>query len=141
MQRSVLAGVIVVSLLLVGCSARADDTPPQSGVQSVAPEDAEAILGQRVTDAENVDIGRLVDVLVDSNGQPQAAIIDFGGFMGVGNRKIAVHWSTLHFSPADPKHKVTLQMTPDQIKAAPEYRNPNKAASVVTPAEPAPTSP
>ena len=105
-------------------------------MQSVAPEDAEAILGQRVADPEGKEIGRLVDVLVDANGQPQAAVIDFGGFMGVGNRKIAVHWSALRFSPGDPKHKVALEMTPDQIKAAPEFRNPNKAAAVVTP-EPA----
>jgi hypothetical protein len=107
----------------------------------VAPEDAEAILGQRVTDHEGKDIGRLVDVLVDANGQPEAAIIDFGGFMGVGNRKIAVHWSALHFNPASPKDKVTLEMTPDQIKAAPEFRNPNKGASVVTPVDTAPSSP
>jgi len=120
--------------------------PPQTAVQSVAPEDAEAILGQRVADAEGKDIGRLVDILVDANGQPQAAIIDFGGFMGVGNRKIAVHWSALRFSPGDPKSKVAVEMTPDQIKDAPEFRNPNKAASVVTPADaalqpPAPQSP
>jgi PRC-barrel domain len=116
-------------------------TPPQSAVQSVAPEEAEAILGQRVMDQEGKDIGRLVDVLVDANGQPQAAVIDFGGFMGVGNRKIAVHWSTLRFNPGDLKHKVTLEMTPDQIKAAPEFLNPDKAAPVVTPASAAPTSP
>ncbi|MEA2740714.1 MAG: hypothetical protein QOH05_4021, partial [Acetobacteraceae bacterium] len=115
--------------------------PPQTAVQSVAPEAAEAILGQRVTDQEGKDIGRLVDVLVDANGQPQAGVIDFGGFMGVGNRKVAVHWSVLHFNPADAKHKVTLEMTPDQIKAAPEFLNPNKAASVVTPTDTAPTSP
>jgi hypothetical protein len=107
----------------------------------VAPEAAEAILGQRVTDQEGKDIGRLVDVLVDANGEPQAAVIDFGGFMGVGNRKIAVHWSVLHFTPGDPKNKVTLEMTPDQIKTAPEFLNPNKAAPVVTPANTAPTSP
>ena len=115
--------------------------PPQTAVQSVAPEAAEAILGQRVTDTENTDVGRLVDVLVDASGQPQAAVIDFGGFMGVGNRKIAVHWSALRFSPGDPKHKVTLEMTPDQIKAAPEFLNPNKAAPVVMPASVAPASP
>ena len=113
----------------------------QSAVQSVPPEDAEAILGQRVTDQDGKDIGRLVDVLVDVNGQPQAAVIDFGGFMGVGNRKIAVHWSALHFSPGDAKRKVTLEMTPDQIKAAPEFLNSNKAAPVVTPANAGSTSP
>ncbi|HEY4042736.1 MAG TPA: PRC-barrel domain-containing protein, partial [Rhodopila sp.] len=106
--------------MLAGAVARADDAPqpnlapapPQSAVQSVAPQDAEAILGQRVTDPDGKDIGRLVDVLVDANGQPQAAVIDFGGFMGVGNRKIAVHWSALRFNPADANHKVTLDMTP-----------------------------
>ena len=36
----------------------------------MAPDAAEAILGQRVTDPEGKDIGRLVDVLVDANGQP-----------------------------------------------------------------------
>jgi hypothetical protein len=107
----------------------------------VAPDTAEAILGQRVTDQSGKDIGRLVDVLVDANGQPQAGVIDFGGFMGVGNRKIAVHWSVLHFSPGDQKHKITLEMTPDQVKAAPEFLNTNKAAPVVTPADTAPTSP
>jgi hypothetical protein len=117
-------------------------TPPaKSAVQSVAPEEAEAVLGQRVTDPEGKEIGRLVDVLVDANGQPQAGVIDFGGFMGVGNRKIAVHWSALRFNPGNPKLKVTLEMTPDQIKAAPEFLNPDKAASVVTPAIITPTQP
>lgn len=114
--------------------------PPPAAVQSVAPEDAEAILGQRVTDPDGKDIGRLVDVLVDANGQPQAAVIDFGGFMGVGNRKIAVHWSALRFNPGDAKRKVALEMTPDQIKTAPEFRDPSKAASVVTPTDPAASS-
>ena len=109
--------------------------PPLSAVQSVAPDTAEAILGQPVTDPDKKEIGRLVDVLVDANGQPQAAVIDFGGFMGVGNRKIAVHWSVLRFTPGDTKHKITVTMTPDQIKAAPEFLDPNKAASVVTPAD------
>ena len=139
----------MVAAALTASVARADDTaqspptaaPPQSSVQSVAPEDAEAILGQRVTGPDGKDVGRLVDVLVDANGQPQAAVIDFGGFMGVGNRKVAVHWSALHFNPADLKRKVTLDMTQDQIQAAPEFLNPNKAASVVTPADSASPSP
>src|SRR4051794_19801411 len=109
--------------------------PPASSVQTVAPDAAEAILGSRVIGPQGKDIGRLVDVLVDNNGHPQAAVIDFGGFMGVGNRKVAVHWSTLHFDPSDGKHQVQLDMTPDQIKAAPEYSNPDKPAPVVTPAD------
>jgi hypothetical protein len=131
----------MLAAVLGGLVAHADDVPPQSAVQSVAPEIAEAILGQRVSDQEGKDVGRLVDVLVDANGVPQAAVIDYGGFMGVGNRKVAVHWSMLRFTPGDAKRKIELEMTPDQIKAAPEFLNPNKAAPVVTPTDTAPNSP
>jgi hypothetical protein len=140
MQRSSLIGGMLAALLLAP-AARGDDAPPQSAVQSVAPEMAEAILGQQIRDQDGKEVGRLIDVLVDANGMPQAAVIDYGGFMGVGNRKVAVHWSMLRFDPADPKHKITLEMTPDQIKAAPEFLNPNKAAPVVTPTDNAPNSP
>ncbi len=107
---------------------------PPTIVQQVPPETAEPILGHDVIDAEDKSIGRLIDVLVDANGQPEAAVIDFGGFMGVGNRKVAVHWSALRFDPADPKHGILLQMTPDQIKDAPEYLSRDKPAPVVIPA-------
>ncbi len=140
MRRAALV-VGLLGVVLLGPPARADEAPAQSAVQSVAPESAEAILGQRVTDSDGNDLGRLIDVLVDGNGQPQAAVVDFDGFMGVGNRKVALHWSLLHFNPGDPKHKVTLDITPDQIKGAPEFLNPNKAAPVVTPADPGAPSP
>ena len=116
------------------------ETPKDSIVQTVQPSQAEAILGRRVADSAGKDIGRLVDVLVDASGTPQAAVIDFGGFMGVGNRRIAVHWSTLQFSPGAQKHKITLSMTPDQIKAAPEYVDTSKPAPVVTPTDVAPVA-
>jgi hypothetical protein len=115
--------------------------PPGSEVQHVPPEQALAILGHKVADAEGKDIGRLVDVLVGQQGAPQAAVIDFGGFMGVGSRKIAVQWSALHFAPDDGKHPITINLTPDQIKAAPEYKDVAKPAPVVvaTPAQPVST--
>lgn len=104
---------------------------PVSEVQNVPPDEALPILGHKVVDPEGKEIGRLVDVLVGDQGQPQAAVIDFGGFMGVGSRKIAVQWSVLHFAPSDEKHPITLDLTQDQIKAAPEYKDIAKPAPVV----------
>jgi hypothetical protein len=109
----------------------AAQSPPPSNVQRVPPEQALAILGHTVTDPSGKTIGRLVDVLVDNNGDPQAAVIDFGGFMGVGSRKIAVQWSTLHFAPANSKQPITLDLSQDQIKAAPEFKDTTKPAPVV----------
>ena len=98
-----------------------------------------AILGHTVTDPDGKNIGHLVDVLVGGQGDPEAAVIDFGGFMGVGNRKIAVQWSALHFAPGDLKRPITVELTQDQIKAAPEYADVAKPAQVVI-APPAPST-
>jgi len=125
--------------LLVPSLAAAPAPPPASEVQQVPPDHALPVLGENVDNPEGKAIGRLVDILVGANGEPRAAVIDFGGFMGVGTRKIAVQWSTLHFMPGEPKHAITLDLTPDQIKAAPEYRNPAKPAPVVV-ASPAATA-
>lgn len=80
------------------------------------------MLGREVRDPENEDMGRIVDVLVDRGGEVRAAIIDFGGFLGVGSRKIAVDWNVLHFPPPGKANSlITLVLTRDQVKAAPEY--------------------
>ena len=121
--------IACVALLLTA----AEPAPPPGVVHHVPPEEAMAILGHKVADPSGKDIGRLVDVLVDWDGAPQAAVIDFGGFMGVGSRKIAVQWSTLHFAPGDTEPQITLDLTPDQIKAAPEYKDVTKPAPVVAP--------
>jgi PRC-barrel domain len=125
----VLRGTIVACIALLLTAAAPD--PPVSEVQQVPPEEALAVLGHSVEGPDGKDIGRLVDVLVGQEGLPQAAVIDFGGFMGVGSRKIAVRWSALHFAPGDPKHPITVELTPDQIKGAPEYKDIARAAPVV----------
>ena len=123
----------VLFALLIPAFAAAQAPPPASEIQQVPPDHALSVLGENVENPEGKPIGHLVDVLVGSDGTPRAAVIDFGGFMGVGSRKIAVQWGTLHFAPGDAKHAITLDLTPDQIKAAPEYRNPAKSAPVVVP--------
>jgi PRC-barrel domain len=69
------------------------------------------------------DMGRIVDVIVDREGLVRAAVIDFGGFLGVGSRKIVVDWNALHFaSIASKSDSITLELTQEQVKAAPEYK-------------------
>ena len=56
-------------------------------------------------------------------GLVRAAVIDFGGFLGVGSRKIVVDWSALHFwNVANTSKSIMLELTRDQVKAAPEYK-------------------
>jgi hypothetical protein len=62
-------------------------------------EQLESVLGIEALSSTGEDMGRIVDIIVDRDGQVTAAIIDFGGFLGVGSRKIAVDWRSLHFDP------------------------------------------
>jgi len=94
-------------------------TPPTATV--VDKSAVQGVLGKDVRSAAGEDMGRIVDVVVDAAGAPLAAVIDFGGFLGVGSRKIAVDWNALHFTPGDNPGPVTLDLTKDQVKAAPEY--------------------
>jgi hypothetical protein len=68
-------------------------------------------------------MGRIVDVIVDRAGTVRAAVIDFGGFLGVGSRKIVVDWNALHFGRiANKRDSITLELTKEQVMAAPEYK-------------------
>jgi hypothetical protein len=85
--------------------------------------EVQGILGREVRSTTDENMGRIVDVIVDRAGQVRAAIIDFGGFLGVGSRKIAVAWTALHFPSNDKKpERVALELTRDQVRAAPEYK-------------------
>ena len=85
---------------------------------------AQSVLGKDVRSSANENMGRIVDVIVDRAGRVRAAVIDFGGFLGVGSRKIAVDWGVLSFASDDSKRDVVmLELTRDQVKAAPEYKD------------------
>ncbi|MGD0315779.1 MAG: PRC-barrel domain-containing protein [Xanthobacteraceae bacterium] len=98
-------------------------TPATPEVTILNKHEVEGVLGREVRSATNENMGRIVDVLVDGSGEVRAAIIDFGGFLGVGSRKIAVDWNALHFPPpGEPGGRIAVELTRDQVKAAPEYR-------------------
>jgi hypothetical protein len=130
--------------LAVAQTAPVSPAPKEPAAQELIYQgEATSILGRQVHDPEARMVGRIVDVLVDDLGQPRAAIIDFGGFMGVGDRHIAVAWRALHFAPAAGHGTITLDMTQDQIKATPEYQRPAQAAAapVVVAVPPKPNTP
>jgi PRC-barrel domain len=111
-----------------GPAAKAStDTPkepvPPASVTVIGAYDARGILGRDVKSTAGENMGRIVDVIVDRAGTVRAAVIDFGGFLGVGSRKIVVDWSALHFGQVtNKKESITLELNLEQVKAAPEYK-------------------
>ncbi|HEX2115072.1 MAG TPA: PRC-barrel domain-containing protein [Alphaproteobacteria bacterium] len=93
--------------------------PPKTVLEK---EESQGILGKTVRDSAGKEMGRIVNVIVDRASQPRAVVIDFGGFLGVGSRKIAVDWAALRIG-ADKPDQITLDLSRDQVRAAPEYKD------------------
>jgi PRC-barrel domain len=133
-------GAFAALALLALCSGCVADAQPQNAPPSEQPSaaleggepsvtvlgsrQAQSVLGKEVRSSADENMGRIVDVVVDRAGRVRAAVIDFGGFLGVGSRKIAVDWNALDFASDDGKRDiVTLALARDQVKAAPEYKD------------------
>ncbi len=132
---TVMAAAALLALTAVVSVASSEDAPVQpapakteqpapAAVTILPNHEVEGILGREVRSSADENMGRIVDVLVDRSGQVRAAIIDFGGFLGVGSRKIAVDWAALHFpAPAKPEPPIKLELNRDQVNAAPAYED------------------
>ena len=119
----------------------ATETAPAPFLTVLGSWQAETVLGKQVRGKANENIGRIVDVIADRHGKVRAALIDFGGFLGVGSRKIAVDWDALKFTTGDDgRNVVTLDLSRDQMKSAPEYKE-KRAVVVLGAASPAQIDP
>jgi hypothetical protein len=101
----------------------APDSAPPPSVTVIGASEAHGVLGRDVRSPADEDMGPIVDVIVDRTGMVRAAVIDFGGFLGVGSRKIVVDWNALHFGQIfNKKDAISLELTKEQVRAAPEYK-------------------
>ncbi len=90
---------------------------------------ASDIIGKSAYGANGENIGSINDLLINSKGQVQAAIVDVGGFLGMGQHTVAINWDQMKINPGD--GRVTVAMNKDQLKSAPEYK---KSAQANVPA-------
>jgi hypothetical protein len=88
-------------------------------------------------------VGRVIDVLIDNRGEPQAAVVDVGSLIHE-RRSIAADWSALHFVTKDNALSLQTDLSDAAVDASPPYL-PNQPVRAVSPAPasapaPAPTN-
>lgn len=138
---SAIAAAALLTLFTSPFDVPAQGAGPQSGIgapsepsylEPLNADDSAPILGSEVVGPSGEDLGLITNVIVDRDGRPRAAVIDFGGFLGVGSRKIAVDWNLLQFEPGHDR-KAVLALGRRAIQAAPEYRADATSAQMVGP--------
>lgn len=80
--------------------------------------------GLNITNQANETVGEITDLAIKNN-QVDAMILSVGGFLGVGERYVAVSPASVKVSLKDNKWVATMNTTKDALKAAPEFKYPN----------------
>lgn len=78
------------------------------------------IVGDDVRNMQNEDLGTIKDLMIDlQNGCIEYAVLQFGGFMGIGSKYFAIPWKHL---TADPENKCfILNKDKEFLKKAPGF--------------------
>ncbi len=77
---------------------------------------------QNVYDPNQQKIGEIMDVLVNPSGQIDAAIVGVGGFLGAGEKDVAVSFNAIKTAKKNDKTYLTLDTTKDALKNAPGFK-------------------
>jgi len=97
---------------------------PREGMEIVdtAGLSADKLIGTRVYGNEDEDLGEIGDVIVSADGNVEAYIIDVGGFLGLGEKPVALDAAELDIMrDADGNLSIYTGFNEEQLKSQPEY--------------------
>ncbi len=137
-MKKFLTAASLVVLMAVPAVAQ-DTTLPKTGTMPAATDDmgaatkatmagqvsASELLNKAVKNSANESVGDINDLRIDSNGKIAAVIVGVGGFLGMGEKDVALPYDQLALTrDADGGLIVTAKVTKESLQAAPEWKKP-----------------
>jgi sporulation protein YlmC with PRC-barrel domain len=86
---------------------------------------------QDVYDPQNNKIGQVMDVLVSPDGKVNSVIVGVGGFLGAGEKDVAVDFSAIKRTTKDNSIYLTMNTTKDALQSAPGFKYDRQATKWV----------
>jgi sporulation protein YlmC with PRC-barrel domain len=77
---------------------------------------------KKVYDAAGKSIGDVKDVAINNDGKVQAIIVGVGGFLGLGEKNVAVNYDYLQKAGGIKDDRVVLDMSEQQLRSAPDFK-------------------
>src|SRR6266853_895004 len=117
---SKLVEVAAVAATLTGVAPQA-----QSQTLATLPPGVSTVTNwykQDVYDPLEKKIGEISDVLVDKDGKISAFIVSVGGFLGMGEKHVAVPFDNIHETQGRRDRLLTMNATKDALKTAAGYK-------------------
>jgi PRC-barrel domain len=99
---------------------KADTATAYSGQLSAAD-----LMNKTVKNGANESVGDINDLRIDSSGKIAAVIVGVGGFLGLGEKDVALPFEQLSFArDADGGLVITANVTKESLQSAPEWKKP-----------------
>jgi sporulation protein YlmC with PRC-barrel domain len=118
-----IAAVLGIGLLTAPISFAPHDAA--AATAATAAGDAQKLIGQNIENASGETVGEVESVVIDGDGTVQYVIAGVGGFLGLGEKHVALHWDELTIS--ENGDKVMANVTKEQLEALPEHKFPENA--------------
>ncbi len=115
----------LAAMMAVAAPALAANDYPAAQIQTKLPGEAVTVTDwykQNVYDPNENKIGDIKDVLVDKSGRVIALIVGVGGFLGAGEKDVAVPFEAVHLTMKDKKWWLVMNTTKDALKSAPGFK-------------------
>ncbi|QTL03792.1 PRC-barrel domain-containing protein [Aquabacter sp. L1I39] len=83
---------------------------------------ASNLIGTKVRGTGDESVGEVNDVLLDRNGNVVGAVIGVGGFLGMGEKDVAVPFTALQMVRNSDGDRLILNKSKDELKNAPTFK-------------------
>lgn len=113
-----------LALMLAGAIVNGPAMAANNDMMTTLPNGAHPIsdyYNQSVYDEKDNKIGDVSDLLVENGGKVNTAMVGVGGFLGVGEKNVAVPFDSLKVVEKDGKRYLMLKTTKDALETAPGY--------------------
>jgi sporulation protein YlmC with PRC-barrel domain len=87
--------------------------------------DSNALIGQNIVNANGDTIGEVEGVVIDKDGTIRHVIAGVGGFLGLGEKHVALKWDELAIT--ENGQRVVANVTKEQLEALPDHKFPESA--------------
>ena len=131
MLKSALLGTLMVPAVMFSAgtvNAEENTNTMEATYLTQMPEGtfhADALTGNRVKSSveDNEDIGTITDLVIGEDGQINAVVVGVGGFIGMGEKNVAIEWGSLELIKDEDgeNYVITVNASQDALESAEEY--------------------
>src|SRR5580704_13142827 len=119
-KRLLLTSAMAMALAVPAFGQTANAPSSVKTTMSSSEVRSDKLVGHAVINAQNEKVGLIDSVILGPQGHVDKVVIGVGGFLGMGDRDVAVNWRDLQV--LDNGNKIVVNASRDQLKAMPEFK-------------------